>query len=362
MSLCYNKKGEKYRRPDRGCGLLEQESWFRNKINWFTFIFSILVVWVHSANGELFLGQTEEAGRVIAFERFLGGTIGQIAVPGFFMLSGYLFYRNFGWERLGKKWNSRIHTVLVPFLLWNGIYYLGYVIGSRLPVVTDIVEKGKVPFDWYSAVEALIRYTYNYVFWYLYQLILLILLAPVLYGILRQRLLGGAALCVFFFLAQEGVIVPYLNLDALFYYSLAAYGGIHGAWLIEGGWSEGRQRAGMCIITAAVVTLMVTWPEGIVDRVIFRTLMPIGLWLIIEEKELPMAPWWMTYNFYLYAVHFALVRLINKTAARFFSGYWPLPVILFLLMPVIMVWFSSTTGIQIKKRWPKLWFLLNGGR
>ena len=79
---------------------MADESWFRNKITWFSFIFSILVVWVHSANGELFLGRSPYLGAVTVFQRFLGNTIAQIAVPGFFMMSGYLFYRNFRWERL----------------------------------------------------------------------------------------------------------------------------------------------------------------------------------------------------------------------------------------------------------------------
>ena len=51
---------------------MANESWFRNKITWFSFLFSILVVWVHSANGELFLGQSPYLGRVVGFQRFWG--------------------------------------------------------------------------------------------------------------------------------------------------------------------------------------------------------------------------------------------------------------------------------------------------
>lgn len=32
------------------------EEQFRSRIYWVTFLFSMLVVWVHSYNGELFLG------------------------------------------------------------------------------------------------------------------------------------------------------------------------------------------------------------------------------------------------------------------------------------------------------------------
>ena len=58
---------------------MANESRFRNKITWFSFLFSILVVWVHSANGELFLGQSPYLGRVVGFQRFLGNTVGPVS-------------------------------------------------------------------------------------------------------------------------------------------------------------------------------------------------------------------------------------------------------------------------------------------
>lgn len=60
------------------------EKTFRNKIYWFTFLFSVLVIWVHSYNAVLFLGNTKSAASLVRLERFFGDRIAQIAVPGFF--------------------------------------------------------------------------------------------------------------------------------------------------------------------------------------------------------------------------------------------------------------------------------------
>ena len=157
------------------------EKIFRNKIYWFTFLFSVLVIWVHSYNAVLFLGNTGAAASLVRLERFFGDKIAQIAVPGFFMISSYLFFRGYKPEILMRKWNSRIRSVLVPYIVWNSLYYFGYVIGSRLPCISDVIGKGKIPFGLLETVDAILNYTYNYVFWYLYQLILLILLAPLIY-------------------------------------------------------------------------------------------------------------------------------------------------------------------------------------
>ena len=145
------------------------EKEFHNKISWFTFVYSLFVVWVHSFNAELFLGKTQDARTVAVLERILGNVIAQFAVPGFFMISAYLFYRNFSWQKLGSKWTSRIRSILIPFLVWNFLYYLGYAAASRIPFLDEVVGKGKIPFGLLPAVEATLHYTYNYVFWYLYQ-------------------------------------------------------------------------------------------------------------------------------------------------------------------------------------------------
>lgn len=340
-----------------------KENQFRNKIYWFSFVFSILVVWTHSYNSELFLGKSAAADLVYRMEHLLGDTVAQISVPGFFLISGYLFYRNFAWDRLWQKWNSRIRSVLVPFIVWNSIYYLGYVIGSRLPWVTDVVGKGIVPFDLFAAAEAILHYTYNYVFWYLYQLILLVGLAPVICGLLRNRYLGLAALGCMFAALWGGVVLPVLNLDALIYYSVAAYGALHGRGLVEG-WNQKTGLWGLLLFGVGVGIRYLPYPGAatVTAIVLFRLLVPIALWLMVDEKRLPAARPWMTYNFFLYATHFAMVRLINKTGAMVLPSAAWLPIVFYFMMPVVVTFISFWAGAWLRRHLPVVWRLLNGGR
>ena len=124
-----------------------EEKQFRDKVYWLTFLFSLMVVWVHSFNGELFMGNPEAALKVAGIERILGEKLGQIAVPGFFMVSSYLFFRGFCWKKLLPKWRSRIRSLLLPYLLWNFLYYIGYVAATRLPGLSGVVGKSPIPFN-----------------------------------------------------------------------------------------------------------------------------------------------------------------------------------------------------------------------
>lgn len=344
-----------------------EEKDFHNKITWFTFLFSLLVIWVHSYNAVLFLGSGRAAARIDFLERLLGDRVAQIAVPGFFLISSYLFFRNFTMERLWKKWNSRIQSVLVPYIVWNLLYYLGYVAGSRLPVVSGLIGKGKIPFQFPEAAEAVLHYTYNYVFWYLHQLILLILLAPLIFLVVKRKKAGALFLTGILTAIYLGSRLPLLNLDALFYYSFGAYVAVHGRKVAEGAWSRKRFAAGLLLVGSGLLIRRLDFPgeargELAVATVLLRLLVPSGLWLLVPEGFLGEAKNWMKQNFFLYAVHFAMVRLINKTGALLLPAVPLLPLGLFLVMPALCVLLSYWAGLCLRRYFPGLWRLLNGGR
>ena len=244
-----------------------EEKRFRNKINWFTFFFSVLVIWVHSYNAVLFLGSNRAAYQVDALERFLGDQVAQIAVPGFFLISSYLFFRNFSLDRLWNKWDARIRSVLVPYILWNLLYYLGYVIGSHIPAMSGIIGKGKIPFRFTIAADAVLHYTYNYVFWYLHQLIILIFLAPMIYLFIRKRLTGILFLTGILAAIYFGAALPIVNLDALFYYSFGAFTAIQEKKFAEQAWNRRRFLAGLAVVAVGLLIKGLDLPGSIKGEV-----------------------------------------------------------------------------------------------
>lgn len=90
------------------------------------FLLSILVIWAHSYNAELFSGGapvTEGIWLTVhRIQDFLSAALGLTAVPGFFMLSAYLFFRSFSWEKLPAKWKSRVRAWRSP--IWPGIFFI----------------------------------------------------------------------------------------------------------------------------------------------------------------------------------------------------------------------------------------------
>ena len=142
---------------------------------------------------------------------------------------------------------------------------------------------------------------------------------------------------------------------------------MHGKAVVEGVWTRKRLLAGIALMIAGCISLGTDLPgsslgEAASVTVVYRLLVPVGLWLTVPEERLFEARDFMKNNFFLYAVHFALVRLINKTGALLLP---PVPVLAFLLfffMPLFAVVLSWLAGGLIRRLMPAVWRLLNGGR
>lgn len=228
----------------QGKGSMREECFF-SALPTYTFLLSILVIFVHSTH---FAPADLEAVPRTAFfstsflekmEFFFSSFLGEAAVPGFFFLSGLLFFHKLhSYSVWFRKLRSRLFSYLLPYLLWNsgmtGLYLVF----------------GRAPFRPESIFEGLFLYRYNPVFWYFYQLILLTYAFPfmALFVLLLQReknvrkpllsLLYFFFPCLFLLLVYFRIDIPFLNEDAGFYYT---FGGAVGVLLNlrrEGGREE----------------------------------------------------------------------------------------------------------------------------
>lgn len=333
------------------------------KIGWFQFFCSIMVIWSHAGNAELFLGKLDRNHPLMVFEYQLIPAVARISIPCFLMISGYLFYRGFAMKDLPGKWKRRVKTLLIPYLIWNLLYYFGYLAASRISALEKIINRPGIRFSAADMVRAMLFYRSNPVFWFMYQLIILVALAPVLYLILKGIRRGILFLAVLLGGILFRVSLPLVNLDALLYYCAAAFLALHGRRFIEGRWTYRRALTGIvCLIWGIAISTPYYTRSFIPCIVVYHMLAVLGLWLLADEDWLKGWKPWMGDTFFIYAFHFIPVRFINKAAAGWLKGNAAAAGLLYLLMPVPAIGLCCVAAGFLRRFSPAVWKVLNGGR
>lgn len=402
----------------QGKGSMEKECFF-SALPTYTFLLSILVIFVHSTH---FTPADLEAVPRTAFfstsflekiEFLFSSFLGETAVPGFFFLSGLLFfhklYSSAVWFR---KLRSRLFSYLLPYLLWNsgmtGLY----------------LAFGRAPFRPESILEGIFLYRYNPVFWYFYQLILLTYAFPfmALFVLVlrreknaRKTLLSFLFPCFFLLLVYFRIDIPFLNEDAGFYYTFGGAVGVLLTCRSEGEKEErreeekreekgmrhgGKQEAkrsdfgcfGIRLAWLSATLLLVALfsygntlaPHRIGVLLLSTVLYRLGMALFL--LTLTMLLWSLSgscvqrregsgMTFFLYASHYLFLRpwffmqngifralekgLPNQAGDPLADGG---KLLFYLLSPLYCLFLAYLVSRALKRISPKLWKALNGGR
>lgn len=339
---------------------------FHTKIGLFSFILSTLVIYTHSYNAELFL--LPNNSMLYNIENILASKISQIAVPGFFMISSYLFFRNISIYNMIPKLKRRFYSIFIPYILWNFIYYLGYIISSHIPYLSRIVGKGIIKFSIDELFFAIFLHKYNYVFWFVYQLIILILISPILYFFLRNKYIAMIGAILISILLFINIDLKFINTDALFYYYMAGFFSLHFSHIVEKNYSVNTSLISIILVLFGIYIYRLTFYTNQIYFIVYaRFIFIAALWLFLNEtitKSTIINKYksYFSNTFLVYATHLAIVRLINKTTASIFPNNNILAAILFLSMPILIFALITPVIFIIKTELPIFYSLISGRR
>ncbi len=202
----------------------------------FRFPLIVLVVFIHLLPFEGVAIETSWGGENIFhfFSEMISHNLGAIAVPSFFVISGFLFFYNLedgcmSWKWVAGKWKSRIRTLLVPYLLWNVLAILAILLKTRISLLTGIgtdtvneqlsaFQEGPLYWFWRGPAD--------YPLWYLRDLMVAVLAAPILYYLFTWSRIAAWAVwgALWAFTVFKGGAYPFSA--AAVYFTLGAFLGL----------------------------------------------------------------------------------------------------------------------------------------
>ena len=158
-------------------------------ITWLRFPLIFLIILLHCYSTVRLHGNHELYFRALyPFSLWLGET----GVPGFFFISGFLFFYSKKYYQL--KLETRYHTLLIPYLLWNTLLLALYIVASMAGYPQDINGKNIADYTFTDYIRVFWdRGSYdngNFVpilcpFWYIRNLLIMSILSPLFYYIIK---------------------------------------------------------------------------------------------------------------------------------------------------------------------------------
>lgn len=210
--------------------MIEDKRILSDTITWVRFPLIWLVVLLHTIispqtyNGKVFL-KPGDLPLFDWFQYFSQRQIGDIAVPTFMLISGYLLFREgtMSVDVYKEKLKSRFHTLLIPYFIWN-LLFLIYIFGCfwTIPSLMSSTEEYVRKFTFLSLLDAFFSPVLGPM-WFIRDLIFFNLLAYPVYLILKKFAFLFLPSLALLFLFRVCYDISLIGMRTFFPFCLGAY-------------------------------------------------------------------------------------------------------------------------------------------
>lgn len=341
------------------------------KIKLLSAIAILLVLYIHSG-----FHPDEIQGMALNHntQELISTMIGRCAVPLFYTISGYLFFLAVpnGLSSITEKMRKRVHTLLVPYIITALFYVAFQVLINSIPATSKFVNSSILPVLQQSWPRVLVAIFYDYGegvplafhLWFVRDLLILVLLSPLWYVLLRY--LGWWWVLLAF-------LPAYANLSgvpsfALFWFSLGGALTRHDIAI-----SHPKLGLGLLGLFLLLCMLQLFMPELAFWKYVRIPIILLGItaiWLAYDAFvpatfSLRQHPWLNAvgnFTFFVYLFHEPTLNVVRKLLVAVIGKNSPGYLFSYLASPWIFIALATAAGILLKKLFPKPYAIVVGGR
>lgn len=200
--------------------------YFWHKKSVLSFLAILLIVTIHnSATNQYHLPPDGFTDAAAVLHQIFAYGLSAIAVPLFFFISGFTFFRNYQPRLYPSKLKTRFHSLVVPYLIWNTIALIIAIIYTYTPLSQVIAGREIFTPSVANVLSGIFLYKYNYTFWFLYNLIIFVVLSPVFDLLLRRKWLSLLSSAVFLILPLFASSFLGIDFSFIVFYFLGCFFG-----------------------------------------------------------------------------------------------------------------------------------------
>ncbi|NMH29512.1 acyltransferase family protein [Flavobacterium silvaticum] len=351
------------------------------KLSALTFFFLCIVVLSHAQN--IFAGKPGLHDQVWFVESFLSNKLVKISVPMFAFISGYLFF--FGWNAeqtfdtaaFKKKIGKRMRTVLLPYVFWCTFWFLFIYVLQMLPGTSKFFSSPLYKMSVFDQIKNWIIEPVNYPFWYMRELVFMILISPLVFVWVKYLKVFGLIIIYIIALFSKNIItvwdIDMFRWHMIFCFTFGTYCAVNRKNMVLH-WSVAVQYLLIVLTVAAFVLLTYleyaqpqtshTFPVRTL-AILSALFGSLAVWTVydrIDSKKPFTYHKWYDYSFILYACHGVPLVLLNK-GFGIFTGQNPILLLVFYFVSAILTILGCIAfGSILKKYIPTFYAIVTGNR
>jgi surface polysaccharide O-acyltransferase-like enzyme len=348
------------------------------KLRIISFFSIILVVYLHSYNLVINLNSETfyvNQGYSSFIQNFISQGITRIAVPLFFLISGYLFFINFNENRFDFliKFKKRIKTLFIPYFFWSILCLILFLIMESIPQL-DILFTNKNILDYtiYEFISSVITNPIPYQLWFLRDLMVLVVLSPILFYLLKKfRYFTIVVFMVAWFLDFKFI---FFSNESLFFFGFGVYISIHKKQILEIKFSKKE------LIYTLIWFVILFYKNTLIylskDNVnllffLHKISVLIGvfaIWslydVIFINRDLKQSKLFnfSNYSFFIFVFHEPMLSFFKKILFYLLNKNEYMSILIYIIAPLTTIIVCIFVGYFLKNFTPKFYSIITGGR
>lgn len=352
-------------------------NYLSQKIKLISFFSIVMVVVLHSYNIDI-----KQNGVALALPKdfnwflqtFFSFGITRIAVPIFFIISGFLFFKDAQNEypRFKQKILKRFKTLVIPYFFWVlfGVlfYYLMQSIPQSQAFFTKKLIKNYSSTDWFNVIFVDII---PYQLWFLRDLIVMVFLSPIIYFLVKRlNYFYLLILSIFWFCNQDNL---FFTSEAILFFSFGAFIAIKKPALI----SQSIKKPVLFLIFWIAILIFKTILEYYVHKssiqvsVALKISILIGIYAFwgfydilkdIKMQRINFLLPILNYSFFIYVFHEPTLTIIKKVLFKITGTSQISYLLIYAISPIITIILCYLVGATIKKIASKFYVFITGSR
>lgn len=323
-----------------------------DKIKTISFLCTAMVVFRHGLNLKAFGLESYESSYVSIIEHGIS-KITEVAVPYFFIVSGYFFFR-YSYYRSGEyvtMLKKKIRTLFIPFIFWNIVGLFPLLLTHQF-----IFEDNPLQY-----VLQLLNSNWNGVLWYVRDIMTMMVIAP-LYTwifIVNNRWIY-IILFILLFINWWPVECSWLSSEGILFFFT---GGI-----LQKNSKILNREIPIIVLSGLGIIWIIScfcfpfyWP---IHR--YNTLLGlIVVWQLFRYIPQYLSVWMLNtsvYSFFIYVIHIFIIKSMKLGVATFFPKNEIAALLSYIILPLLTISITLYIGKGLNKYSPKVFNIIMGGR